>query len=97
MSKTLLKQLQAAKFAGMCEGLMMGLDLSAVAFNHTLGIGAKRLNQVSKEVQEIMDEIKSNKDYDRLRADLVNELTRIYGEESREFWLKRYIDIATVI
>lgn len=94
-NKTLLKQLQAAKFSGMCEGLMMGLDLAAVASNHALGIGAKRLSEVSKEVQGILDEIQSIKDYDRLRADLVKELTRIYGEETRDFWLKRYISIAS--
>ena len=94
MNKTLLKQLQDAKFKGMCEGMLMGLDLAAVATNHTLGIGAVRLSRVSKEVQSILDEIQSIKDYDRIRADLVNELTRIYGEESREFWLKRYIDIS---
>lgn len=96
MNKTLIKQLQNAKFSGMCEGLLMGLDLAAVATNHTLGIGAKRLNRISKEVQEILDEIKSIKDCDRIRADLINELTRIHGEESREFWLKRYVDISRI-
>lgn len=96
MSKTLIKQLQAAKIAGMREGLMMGLDLFAVASNHALGIGAERLSRVQKEVQGILDEILSNKDNDRTRTDLVNELTRIYGEETRDFWLKRYIDISRI-
>lgn len=93
MNKTLLNALKEAKFTGRCEGILLGLDIAAVAFNHKLGIGAKRLSLVEEEVQGILHEIETTKDYDRIRADIVNELTRIHGEESREFWLKRYIDI----
>ena len=96
-NKTLIKQLQDAKFAGMCAGILFGLDIAAVATNHALGIGATRLDRVSKEVQEILDEIKSEKDCDRIRIDMVNELTRIYGQESRGFWLERYISVGTWI
>ena len=92
MNKTLLKTLQEAKFTGRCEGILLGLDIAAVAFNHQLGIGAKRLSRVEKEVQEILHEFEATKDYDRICCNMVRELTRIHGEDSFGFWLERYID-----
>ena len=92
MNKNLLNALKDAKFTGRCEGILLGLDIAAVAFNHKLGIGAKRLSLVEEEVQEILHEFETTKDYDRIRCNMVNELTRIHGPESRGFWLERYID-----
>jgi hypothetical protein len=94
---THIAQLQAAAFKGRQEGILLGLDLAAIAFNHSCGLDSEALNSATEEVQEILNEIKNSKDFDRIRTDIVNELTDIHGKESREFWLKRYISLTTGI
>jgi hypothetical protein len=91
-NKQFITALQNAAFEGRKEGILLGLDIAAVAFNHKLGIGAKRLGRVEEEVQEILHEFETTKDYDRIRCNLVRELTLIHGEDSFGFWLRRYID-----
>jgi hypothetical protein len=92
-----LRAVQNAAFEGRKEGILFGLDLCAIALNHTEGFGRKRIDRVSDEVQTFLNEIRSIKDYDRIRTDLVKELTRIYGEETREFWINRYISVTSGI
>jgi hypothetical protein len=91
-NKQFITALQNAAFEGRKEGILFGLDLAAIALNHTEGFGKKRIERVEREVQTFLNEIKTVQDYDRIRCDLVRELTRIHGEDSFGFWLRRYID-----
>lgn len=96
-NKQFISALQRAAFEGRKEGILFGLDLAAIALNHTEGFGKKRLERVEEEVQTFLNELKTTQDYDRIRCDLVKELTRIHGEDSKDFWLKRYISTTTGI
>lgn len=96
-NKQFISALQRAAFEGRKEGILFGLDLAAIALNHTEGFGKKRLERVEEEVQTFLNELKTTQDYDRIRTDLVKELTRIHGEDTKDFWLKRYISTTSGI
>jgi hypothetical protein len=42
---------------GVWEGLQLGLNLAAIALNHTYGFGDKRLSVVEAKVQEFVNEM----------------------------------------
>lgn len=92
MAKNLIAQLRAAKDEGRLEGILMGLDIAAIAFNHCYHFGDKRLAVVEVECQKILDEIQTTDDADRLFCDLYKELARIRpSKESNDFFMRRYI------
>lgn len=88
---TLALQLKNAEERGMRKGVLLGLDIAAIAINHTHGFGDERLSKVEAEAQCMIDEIDSAKDKDRVIADIYKELIRIRpGKESADFFGKRY-------
>ena len=88
---TLALQIKNAEERGMRKGVLLGLDIAAIAINHTYKFGDVRLSKVESEAQCIIDEIDSAKDKDRVIADIYKELTRIRpGKESESFFGKRY-------
>lgn len=88
----LIAQLRAAKDEGRLEGIVMGLDIAVIAYNHVFHIANKRLPPVDAECQRILDEIQEAKDIDRVLCDIYKELVRIRPDkESDELFLKRYI------
>lgn len=90
MQKNLIAMLKAAKDDGRIEGIIMGLDIAAIALNHTHGFEENDLALVSEEAQSIFDEIRDTKDIDRVLCDIYKELARI-RPKYEEFFLKRYI------
>lgn len=92
MKNNFLKQLQDAAFKGRQEGILLGLDICAIALHNRYGFGDKRLTVLEKDVQEILDKIGSYKDSDRLAADLVKELGEIRKGDNGVF-LRRYIKL----
>ena len=86
----LIAQLRAVKDEGRLEGIVMGLDIAAIALNHTYGFADKRLSVVGAEAQRIFDEIQEAPDMDRVLVDIYKELSRI-RPGSEAFFLKRYI------
>ena len=90
--KNILTQLKKAKDDGRLEGIVLGLDIAVIAYNHVHHIAGKRLPPVDAECQRIFDEIQDAEDLDRVLCDIYKELKRIRPDkESNEFLLRRYI------
>lgn len=92
MKNNFLKQLQDAAFKGRQEGILLGLDICAIVLHDQFGFGDKRLTDLEKGVQEILDEIETYKDTDRLAVDLVKKLGEI-RKGDKDIFLHRYIKL----
>ena len=91
MNNTLIRQLGEAKEKGMRQGILIGLDLCAIALNHKFGFGKERLKVLTAEVQDYLDEMGNAKDMERVWADITKELIAIWGDEGKDFFLRRYV------
>ena len=56
-AKKLLQTKENAYTDGVWEGLQLGLNLAAIALNHTFGFGDKRLTRLEANVQELVNEM----------------------------------------
>lgn len=92
MKNNFLKQLQDAAFKGRQEGVLIGIDIVAIALNEEYNFGAERLKRLDTRVQGLLNEIQSYKDMDLLAANLAKRLMEIRKDDP-EFFLKKYINI----
>ncbi len=92
MSKGLIVQLQNAVFKGRKEGVLLGIDIVAIALNEEYGFGAERLKRLDGRVQELLNEIQSYNDMDKLAADLAKRLMQIRKDDP-DFFLEKYIKL----
>lgn len=47
---------------GMHNGFQFGINLATIAFNRVCGIGKKRIKEVEKECQRLLDEVVDMRD-----------------------------------
>lgn len=92
MNNKMLKMLQDAAFKGRKEGILIGIDIVAIALNEEFGFGAERLKRLDARVQKLLDEIHTYKDMEVLAAHLAKRLIEIRPNDS-EFFLKKYINM----
>lgn len=91
-NKSLIVQLQNAAFKGRKEGILLGIDIAAIAINEEYGFGAERLKRLDGRVQKVLDEIQSYKDMDLLAARLAKRLMEIRKDDP-DFFLEKYIKL----
>lgn len=92
MKNNYLKQLQEAALKGRQEGILLGLDICAIVLHDKYGYGEKRLSDLEKDVQEIINEIGTYQDSERLAVDLAKKLSSIRKKDA-DFFLRRYIKL----
>lgn len=56
-AKKLFQTKENAYTEGVWEGLQLGLNLVAIALNHTFGFGDGRLTRLEAKVQELVNEM----------------------------------------
>jgi hypothetical protein len=56
-AKKLFKVKDDAYTDGVWEGMQLGLNLAAIALNHTFGFGDVRLTRLEANVQELVNEM----------------------------------------
>lgn len=56
-SQQLIQIKEKAYRDGVWEGLQLGLNLAAIALNHTFGFGNGRLTKLEAKVQELVNEM----------------------------------------
>lgn len=56
-AKKLFQTKENAYADGVWEGLQLGLNLAAIALNHTFGFGDIRLTRLEAEVQKLVNEM----------------------------------------
>lgn len=66
---------------GMWSGLRMGLNLCAIALNHTFGFGESRLKRLEGKVQQLIDEIVITNDPIVTEARIEKALKQIRGKD----------------
>ncbi len=79
-AKKLFQQKHNAYADGMWFGLRMGLNLAAIALNHTFGFGEIRLKRLEGQVQQLVDEIVDTNDPDVTQAHIETALKQIRGK-----------------
>jgi hypothetical protein len=79
-AKKLFQQKENAFADGMWSGLRMGLNLAAIALNHTFGFGESRLKRLEGKVQELIDEIVITNDPVVTEARIEKALKQIRGK-----------------
>jgi hypothetical protein len=92
MDKRTLNLIQQAAIKGRMEGILFGFDIFAICLNHRYGFGDKRLTVLDGDLQEIIDELKTAKDWDRVMADIAKELCRIRKGDNSKI-LERLINL----
>lgn len=79
-AKKLLKTKENAYTEGVWEGVQLGLNLAAIALNHTFGFGDGRLTKLEAKVQELVNEMVDAGDPFVNKAHIETALKQIRGK-----------------
>lgn len=92
MKNNMLKMLQDTALRGRKEGILIGIDIVAIALNEEYHFGQKMLGRLDKPVQEILDEMTTYKDMEVLAARIAQRLATIRKQDA-DFFLDKYIKL----
>ena len=96
MPKGIITQLQNAADKGRKEGILLGIDIAAIAIDEVFGekwdLKAEDYQQLDAKVQELLNEIQNYKDMEKLAAHIAKRLMQIRTDDPGYF-LEKYIKL----